>query len=339
MHNRTLGILGMAALALSGCGGKDAGKAELVLQGNVDVRQVSLAFEDSGRVAQVRAEEGDSVKAGSILATLDTVSLKLQAEEAKAQGEVQRQNLLRLRNGSRPEEVAQAQARLASAEAEAARAEGDLARLRGIATSTQGRGVSAQDIDHASKAAVAARARAREQAEALRLTRRGPRAEDVAGGEAQVKAVQAQVALLQHRIDQGVLRAPVDGVVRSRLLEPGDMASPQKAVFAIALAHPKWVRVYVNQPDLGRIKPGMAASVVSDSMPDQPVAGRIGYISSVAEFTPKSVETEELRTSLVYEVRVQVEDKANRLRLGQPVTVRINTANSDRNGNDTGTAR
>jgi len=211
--------------------------------------------------------------------------------------------------------------------AEAARAEGDLARLRGIAASTQGRGVSAQDVDHASKTAVAARARAREQAEALRLARRGPRAEDVAGGEAQVKAAQAQVALLQHRIDQGVLRAPVDGVVRSRLLEPGDMASPQKAVFAIALADPKWVRVYVNQPDLGRIKPGMAASVVSDSMPDQPVPGRIGYISSVAEFTPKSVETEELRTSLVYEVRVQVEDKANRLRLGQPVTVRINTGN------------
>ncbi|AEG48545.1 MULTISPECIES: HlyD family efflux transporter periplasmic adaptor subunit [Sphingomonadaceae] len=327
MHNRTLSILGMAGLALSGCGGKDAGKTELVLQGNVDVRQVSLAFEDSGRIAQVRAEEGDSVKAGSILATLDTVSLNLQAEEAKAQGEVQRQNLLRLRNGSRPEEIAQAQARLTSVEAEAARAEGDLARLRGIAASTQGRGVSAQDVDHASKTAVAARARAREQAEALRLARRGPRAEDVAGGEAQVKAAQAQVALLQHRIDQGVLRAPVDGVVRSRLLEPGDMASPQKAVFAIALADPKWVRVYVNQPDLGRIKPGMAASVVSDSMPDQPVPGRIGYISSVAEFTPKSVETEELRTSLVYEVRVQVEDKANRLRLGQPVTVRINTGN------------
>ncbi|MBB4619655.1 HlyD family efflux transporter periplasmic adaptor subunit [Sphingomonas abaci] len=328
MHKRTLALLGTAALALGGCGGKED-KRQLVLQGNVDVRQVSLAFEDSGRVAEVRAQEGDSVKAGVILATLDTVSLKLQAEEASAQGEVQRQNLLRLRNGSRPEEIAQARARLASTEAEAARAEGDLARLRGIAASTQGRGVSAQDIDHASKEAVAARAKAREQAEALRLTRQGPRAEDVAGGEAQVKAAQAQVALLQHRINQGVLRAPVDGVVRSRLLEPGDMASPQKAVFAIALAHPKWVRVYVNQPDLGRIRPGMAASVVSDSLPDQTIPGTIGYISSVAEFTPKSVETEELRTSLVYEVRVQVEDKANRLRLGQPVTVRLDTGRGD----------
>jgi len=339
MHKRTLGILSMAALALSGCGGKEDDKNTLVLQGNVDVRQVSLAFEESGRIAEVRAEEGSSVKAGTVLATLDTVSLKLQAEEAKAQGEVQRQNLLRLRNGSRPEDVAQAQARLVSAEAEAVRAEGDLARLRGIAASTQGRGVSAQDIDHANQDAVAARAKAREQAEALRLARRGPRAEDIAGGEAQVKAGQAQVALLQHQIDQGVLRAPVDGVVRSRLLEPGDMASPQKAVYALTLTHPKWVRVYVNQPDLGRIRPGMTASVVSDSMPDQPVPGTIGYISSIAEFTPKSVETEELRTSLVYEVRVQVEDKANRLRLGQPVTVRIDTGRNDKGGNDSGATR
>jgi len=83
------------------------------------------------------------------------------------------------------------------------------------------------------------------------------------------------------------------------------------------------VRVYVAQPYLGRIRPGMAASVVSDSQPDQPIAGRIGYLSSVAEFTPKTVQTEELRTSLVYEVRVTVDDPANRLRLGQPVTVRI----------------
>lgn len=328
MHKRTLGILSIAALTLGGCGGQDASKTELVLQGNVDVRQVSLAFEDSGRIGGVNVEEGDSVKAGTVLATLDTVSLKLQAAQAEAQGEVQQQTLLRLRNGSRPEEIAQAEARLTSAEAEAARADADLARLRGIAASTEGRGVSAQDVDHASRAAVAARAKAREQAEALRLVRRGPRAEDIAGGEAQVRAAQAQVALLQHRIDQGVLRAPVDGVVRSRLLEPGDMASPQRAVFSIALTDPKWVRVYVNQPDLGRIRPGMAASVISDSMPNQPVAGRIGYISSVAEFTPKSVETEELRTSLVYEVRVQVEDPANRLRLGQPVTVRINTGNT-----------
>jgi len=103
------------------------------------------------------------------------------------------------------------------------------------------------------------------------------------------------------------------------------MITPATAVFALALTEPKWVRVYVTEPDLGRIRPGMAAQVFTDSRPDQSVAGRVGYISSVAEFTPKPVQTEELRTSLVYEVRVIVQDGNDALRLGQPVTVRIAT--------------
>jgi HlyD family secretion protein len=101
------------------------------------------------------------------------------------------------------------------------------------------------------------------------------------------------------------------------------MASPQRAVYALAITDPKWVRAYVSEVDLGRIKPGMSASVTTDSHPAEPVRGRVGFISSMAEFTPKTVQTEELRTSLVYEVRIFVEDASNRLRLGMPATVRI----------------
>ena len=323
MTTRLMLGLGVMALLLGSCGKRTADDTVLVLQGNVDVRQISLAFEQPGRIAELRAQEGDTVKPGEVLGALDTVSLQLQADQAQAQIDLQQQTLKRLRNGSRPEEVAQADARLAAANADAARANGDHGRLRDIAANTQGRAVSTQELDRAAKEAAAANARVREQAEALRLVRQGPRKEDIAGGEAQVRAAQAQLALLRHQINEAVLRAPSGGVVRSRLLEPGDMASPQQPAYQIALAHPKWVRVYVGQPDLGRIRSGMPASVLSDSHPDQPVSGQIGHISSVAEFTPKSVETEELRTSLVYEVRVMVEDKDDRLRLGQPVTVRI----------------
>ena len=101
------------------------------------------------------------------------------------------------------------------------------------------------------------------------------------------------------------------------------MASPQRPVYTLAIANPKWVRAYVAEPDLGRIRPGMPAKLLTDSQPDQPLEGRIGYISSVAEFTPKTVQTEELRSSLVYEVRVLADDSADRLRLGMPATVRI----------------
>lgn len=295
----------------------------LVLHGNVDIRQISLAFDGSGRVAELRADEGDNVKAGAVLGVLDTRTLALQAEQAQAQIEVQQQNLLRMRNGSRPQEIAQARSRVTAAQADATRAQQDLARLQGIADNTQGRGVSAQDLDRAKSAVQVAQAQVAEQREALRLTEAGPRKEEVAGAEAQLKASQAQLALLQHQIDQGELKAPADAVVRSRLLEPGDMATPQKAVFSLALTQPKWVRVYVSETNLGKVKPGMDARVTTDSHPDQPINGKVGYISSVAEFTPKSVQTEELRTSLVYEVRVLVEDGGNVLRLGQPATVQL----------------
>jgi HlyD family secretion protein len=147
--------------------------------------------------------------------------------------------------------------------------------------------------------------------------------EDIAGAQAQLSASRAQLQLLRHQISLGTLTAPADAVVRSRLLEPGDMASPQRPVFALALTRPKWVRVYVSETDLGRVRPGMAAQVATDSNPGQPIAGQVGYISSVAEFTPKNVETPELRTSLVYEVRVLVDDPQGTLRLGQPATVRL----------------
>jgi len=295
----------------------------LVLQGNVDIRQISLAFDGSGRVAQLNAEEGQQVKAGMVLATLDTKTLHLQGDQARAQIDVQRQNLLRLRHGARPQEITQARSRLAAAQAEAARAERDLERLRGISANTQGRAVTAQDLDRAQTAARTAKAKAEELRDALRLTELGARAEDLAAAEAQLAASTAQLALLEHQISQGELKAPADAVVRSRLLEPGDMATPQRPVFALALSQPKWVRIFVSEGSLGRIRPGMEASVLTDSHPDRPVKGTVGYISSVAEFTPKTVQTEELRSSLVYEVRVVVNDEDNLLRLGQPATVRL----------------
>ena len=130
--------------------GRDKDSAtELVLYGNVDIRQISLSFEGSGRVAALRAEEGDTVKAGTVLAVLDTRTLGFQAEQAQAQIEMQRQTLLRLRNGARPQELSQARSRVSEAQADAARAERELARLQEIAATTQGRGVSAQELDRA----------------------------------------------------------------------------------------------------------------------------------------------------------------------------------------------
>lgn len=305
--------------------GQDAG----VFYGNIDVRQVSLAFEGSGRVAQVGVEEGDRVQPGQVLAVLDTRTLALQADQAAAQLRAQEENLLRLKNGARPAEIAQARSRLAAARADAQRARREQARLERIATASSG-AVSVQDVDRARSAARVAQAAVKERQDALALVQEGARREEIDAADAQVAAARAQLALLRHQLDQGELRTPVAAVVRSRLLEPGDMASPQRPVLALAVTSPKWARIYVDESSLGQVKPGQAAQLSVDSMQGRTLAGKIGYISSVAEFTPKSVQTEVLRTSLVYEVRVLVDDPDDALRLGQPVTVRLESGTADR---------
>lgn len=306
--------------------GQDAG----VFYGNIDVRQVSLAFEGSGRVAQVAVEEGDLVQPGQVLAVLDTRTLALQADQAAAQLRAQEENLRRLKNGARPAEIAQARSRLAAARADAQRARREQARLERIATASSG-AVSVQDVDRARSTARVAQAAVKERQDALALVQEGARREEIDAADAQVAAARAQLALLRHQLAQGDLRAPVKAVVRSRLLEPGDMASPQRPVLALAVTSPKWARIYVDESSLGQVKPGQAAQLSVDSMPERTLAGKIGYISSVAEFTPKSVQTEVLRTSLVYEVRVLVDDPDDVLRLGQPVTVRLESGTADRN--------
>ncbi|HPT51387.1 MAG TPA: efflux RND transporter periplasmic adaptor subunit [Accumulibacter sp.] len=298
-------------------------EGDIILLGNVDIRQIALAFQDSERIVEMRAEEGNKVKAGQVLAVLDARTLEHQAAQAQAQVDVYKKTLLRLRNGSRPEEIAQAQARADAADAEAKLAEEDFKRMRAITEETQGRGVSRQDVDRAASAMRAARAKAKDQAQALRLTKLGPRSEDIEQAAAQLKAAEESLALLQHRISLSELKSPSDAIVRSRLAEPGDMASPQRPVYALALVQPKWIRAYVNEVQLARVHPGMAAKVSVDGLAGASLPGEIGYISSVAEFTPKQVQTEELRTSLVYEIRVLVKDPEDRLRLGMPATVRL----------------
>jgi HlyD family secretion protein len=299
------------------------GEDGLVLYGNVDVRQVSLAFNGSERIASLAVQEGDRVKAGQVLGKLDTTTLELRIAESRAQAAALEQTLARLRAGSRPQEVGQARAQTAEAQAEADLAAKSLVRLQGLAQGPAGRAVSLQDVDNAAARSKAAQARLEGAHKALELVQAGARKEDVAQAEAQLEAARAQTAVLAQQLKDAELRAPIAAVVRARLMEAGDMASPQRPVYTLAITDPKWVRAYVREAELGLVKPGMAASIAIDSLPGKTLAGKVGYISSVAEFTPKTVQTEDLRTSLVYEVRVLAEDKEDRLRLGMPATVRI----------------
>jgi len=304
-------------------GGSKKDPNQLALYGNVDMRQVDLAFNNSERIAEVLVEEGDKVAQGQVLARLDTSRLKPQAAQAHAEYEAQQASVRRLHNGSRPEEIAQARANVALATADEVNAEQQWKRLTTLAGLTTGRAISQQDLDNSKAALDTAQARLEVAEKALDLSTLGPRSEDIAQGEALLRVNQAKLDFLQRQLADAELVSPCDAVVRSRLLEPGEMVSPQRPVFNLAIADPKWIRTYVSETYLGRIHTGMRVTVSSDSFPGRSLQGWVGFISPVAEFTPKAVETVELRPSLVYEIRVFVQDPQDEMRLGMPATVHL----------------
>jgi HlyD family secretion protein len=297
-----------------------ASENELVLYGNVDIRQVDLAFNAYERILGVLAEEGDSVEEGQLLATLETERLAHELSRAKALEQSQREVVAALEAGTRPEEIRKAQADVKAAEAEANNAAINYDRMKSLADEGF---VTIQHTDDAKASAEEATARLQAAREELELAIIGPRKEDIAAAKATLKAYEEARAVAQRKLEDTNLYAPSDGVIQNRIMEPGDMASPQKTVFTLALTNPVWVRAYVPENDLGKVKLGMKAEISTDSYPGKTYAGWVGFLSPTAEFTPKTIETKELRSKLVYQIRIYVCNPNNELRLGMPATVTI----------------
>lgn len=304
----------------------EAGAPEVgrvVLYGHVEIRDAQLSFNESQRVVDVLVDEGESVEPDQVLARLQDDRLRDELAAGRADVDAQAEVVRRLRNGTRPQEIAHARAEVAAAEARLANAQRRAARLEDTAAIGA---TSRQERDDALAALDVAQADLAARREALDLAEEGPRAEEIAEAEARLRGLQADVALVQTRLNDTVLKAPGPGVIRSRLIEVGEMTGPSRPAFVLALRDPKWVRAYLPEPQLGRVRPGAAAGVRSDSFADRAFSGRVGFISPEAEFTPKNVQTTDLRTQLVYEVRIWVDDPDNELRLGMPVTVEIGSA-------------
>ncbi len=290
----------------------------LTLYGHIDLREVELAVNASERLVEVLFWEGDRVEPGQLMARLDLTPFRAEVAHLEAEIAAQQAQVEKLENGSRPQEIAIARARLAEAKALERDAWITYRRLKKLLPRKL---TSPEAVDNAKAQAEAARARRRAAEQTLSLALEGPRREDIAAAKARLDSLRAQLTLARHRLENASL--PAAGVVRNRILEPGDMAAPQRPVYTLALTDPIWARVYVDEPDLGKLRLGMRAEIVSDSFPGKRYAGWIGYLSPTAEFTPKPVQTEKLRTHLVYQVRVFVCNPQGELRLGMPVTVHI----------------
>ncbi|PTY01897.1 secretion protein HlyD [Verrucomicrobia bacterium LW23] len=292
----------------------------ITLYGNIDIREVNLGFRVSGRILEVLKDEGDSVKAGDIVARLDAEPYRRQVDQAKAQIASLAARLKMLESGYRREDIETAQAAVREREATLDNAEINFQRQQELMSK---RVVSQQDFDNANQALKEAKARLNSARAQLEMQKAGYRPEEIDQARAELARAEASLATAQISLEDTEIRAPSSGVVMTRALEPGAIVQPGATVVSVSLSDPVWARVYVNEPELGLIYPGMPAEVYTDARPDKPYSGQIGFISPRAEFTPKSVETKELRTSLVYRLRVIISNVDSGLRQGMPVTVKL----------------
>jgi len=300
--------------------GGSGGDSPVTLYGNVEIREAELAFEVNGRLADIRVSEGDRVAQGKLLARVEDRQFHQAVAEAEARAAARRQRLKELTSGSRPQEIRRTRAELEAARAERDNARSHLERLRGLAENQQ---VSRQRIDDAETALEAAEAGVRAARESLELAEEGPREEQIAAARARLEAQEAALANRREDLADTELHAPAPGIVRNRLMEPGEIASPQSPVLTLALRDEVWVRAFLPEPQLGRVAPGMPAVIRTDTFPGRAFPARVGHISPTAEFTPKTVQTTEVRPDLVYRVRINACEPFDELRLGMPVTVEI----------------
>lgn len=297
---------------------RDHNGGPLTLYGNVDTRLIDVAFRVEGRVAEMTAEEGETVSKGQILARLDPDYLRDQMALARARVAAQQAAVDKLTAGSRAAEIAQARAMVEERRAAVENARATHARQLDLARHDV---ASQQKKDDTEAALRKAEAQLEQARKALELLVAGPREEDIRAALAVLDGDQATLALAERRLADAELTSPASGTIQTRVREPGAILAAGATVYTIALASPVWVRSYVGESDLGRAVPGTKVDVLTDSRPDKPYEGHIGFVSPVAEFTPKSVETPDLRTSLVYRLRVVVDNPDQGLRQGMPVTL------------------
>ena len=299
-------------------------QSALTVSGNVEVRQVNLAFKVPGRIQTLAVDEGTTVEAGQTLGQLDPSYFREELHLAEARVAVQQSLLNKLLHGSRPEEKAQAAANAQDRAAAQRLAQQQYQRYQALLDKGF---ISRQALDSYATTQQQTTAQLDASRQSQRLVDRGPRQEDIEAAKAQLAAEQAALEQVRHRLQDSKLIAPAKGTILTRAREAGAIVRDGETIFTLALTEPVWIRAYVAETELSRLRPGQKVTVQTDPAAGQNAGesfeGTLGFIASSAEFTPKSVETRELRTSLVYRIRVVIDKPSPSLRQGMPVTLVI----------------
>jgi HlyD family secretion protein len=299
---------------------RDGSGNELNLSGNVEITEAHLGFKFPGRVIQLLAGEGDPVKAGQTIAHLDSVEAEAAVAQSRSVFQEASTRLSELRAGSRTQEIAQAIAQVTAQEAELNRVRKDFERAEVL---YKNGAISPSQFDSA-KSVYENRAALRKNAqEVLSLVKEGPRREDIRIAEHRQAQAKAALDATQQHLEDTVLTAPMAGVVLRKDVELGETVGAGVSVYTVGDLRNPWVKVYVPEPSIGRVKLGQDASVTTDSFPNKTYKGKVSFISSEAEFTPKQVQTKEERVKLVFGVKVVVDNEKNELKPGMPADVTI----------------
>ena len=325
-------------------------KTRLVDEGMpVVAGQVVATLDSEDLEREVGLKEAEVAAARAALAELLAGSRRQEIARAEADTAQARARLDELASGSRPQEIEAARAAVARAEAEADRQARDYERIAALYARDA---VARREFESAKAASDVAQARLKEanenlllvregprreqvaqaragldrSLESLSLVKEGPRAETIAQARAHVRQAEEAAALARGRLSYATVRSPLAGIVLSKNVEPGDYVSPGTPVVTVGDLRNAWVRAYVGETDLGRVKAGQAVSVTNDTYPGKRYAGRVSFISPEAEFTPKSVQTTKERVKLVYRIKVDIDNPAMELKPGMPVDAVIDTA-------------
>lgn len=288
--------------------------------GNIEITDAEVSFKIAGRVVERSVSEGESVKAGQPVARLDTSELAQEVALRRAEVRAAEAALAELVTGSRPEEIAQAEAVVRRMQADVARTRADFKRLKRLYEQDN---VSVQDYDAAKSAVEVTAATLGEAQEQLRLVRKGPRIEKIERSRAQLQQTKEALALAETRLSYATLTSPLSGVVLSHNIEPGEFVAPGTPIVTVGDLEHVWLRAYVDETDLGRVKVGQAAQVTADTYSNKVYEGRVSFIASQAEFTPKSVQTKKERVKLVYRIKITIANPEMELKAGMPADARI----------------
>jgi HlyD family secretion protein len=323
---RMIPILIMAVLATGGVYfvprwvKKTPTTSQLKLSGSIEAHESLVSFKVAGRIAELPIEEGQHIKAGELLARLDNDDYHQQVAVDDATARVRRSQLELGLAGSRAQDIEAAKQAVVDAQADLEQKQKDLARYQNLYDKDE---ITGQVRDQASTAVTRAQATLSRAQQVYSERLEGTRKEQLAVDKANVRQAHQNLEMSRIRLNYTTLRAPFAGVVLVRQAELGEVVAPATPIVTLADLDHLWVRVYVPETDLGRVHWGQDVVVRTDTYPGKSYAGRISFIASEAEFTPKSVRTEKERVTLVYRVKVDVENPNYELKPGMPADAYI----------------